>query len=363
VKPFLAGIGLTAAVLASQVAADVPASAAANTGSSPRVDPPRLLSQTGLYAAGGGTLAIDRANRPYSPQYPLWTDGARKSRWVRLPDGATIDVGDIDRWDFPVGTRFWKEFAFGGRRSRPVSCARTPRRGGPLPVTSGTMRRPMRNWRPADGLPNAAELAPGKFHSIPSVEECRACHDSARTDILGFSALQLSTDRDPNTPNVEPLRGGMVTLRTLVDEGRLAPARPDLVSAPPRIATRDARTRAVLGYLSANCGSCHNPDSSIAHLGLDLRARVAPSHAAASHDSGEAAVTRLFRRTSKWKIPHAPAGASRFVTPGTPELSAVLVRMRSRRPSSQMPPIGTVLHDREAIDLVTAWILAMRTSH
>jgi len=37
-------------------------------------------------------------------------------------------------------------------------------------------------------------------------------------------------------------------------------------------------------------------------------------------------------------------------------LSALLVRMRSRRPSTQMPPLGTVLHDREAIDLVTAWI-------
>jgi mono/diheme cytochrome c family protein len=141
----------------------------------------------------------------------------------------------------------------------------------------------------------------------------------------------------------------MLTLRTLVEEQALEPARLELVTAPPRIHAADARTRSVLGYLSTNCGSCHNVESSIANLGLLLKEPVA-SHAPDA----------LLRPTSKWQIPHAPPGASRFVTPGAPDLSALLVRMRSRRPSSQMPPLGTVLHDREAIDLVTAWIADLK---
>jgi hypothetical protein len=309
---------------------------------------PRLLSQTGLYLTGGGGLRVDPANRPFSPQYPLWSDGARKSRWVSLPDDATIDVRDVDRWDFPVGTRFWKEFAFGGRRVE----TRLLRKDGPARWTFASYV-----WNegqtdavlaPVDGTPDVEEVAPGKRHSIPSVEDCRACHDSARTEILGFTALQLSTDRDPNAPHAESLTPEMVTLRTLVDEGRLRPARPELATAPPRIASADLRTRAVLGYLSTNCGSCHNEDSSIANLGLLLKARIA-------RDADDP-VRRLMRRTSKWEIPHAPEGASSFVTAGAPDLSALLVRMRSRRPSSQMPPLGTVLHDAEAIDLVTGWI-------
>src|SRR5688500_16308576 len=76
---------------------------------------PRLLSETGLYAQPA-TLTVDPQNRPFSPQYPLWSDGAQKARWVRLPAGTAIDAADIDRWDFPVGTRFWKEFAFNGRK-------------------------------------------------------------------------------------------------------------------------------------------------------------------------------------------------------------------------------------------------------
>ena len=45
---------------------------------------PRLLSETGLYA-GEGTARIDPRNRPFSPQYPLWTDGVTKARWIFLP--------------------------------------------------------------------------------------------------------------------------------------------------------------------------------------------------------------------------------------------------------------------------------------
>jgi hypothetical protein len=36
--------------------------------------------------------------------------------------------------------------------------------------------------------------------------------------------------------------------------------------------------------------------------------------------------------------------------------SAMLVRMRSRRPSSQMPPLGSALRDDTAIDVITRWI-------
>ena len=178
---------------------------------------------------------IDPRNRSFSPQYPLWSDGAEKSRWVRLPEGATIDARNIDRWDFPAGTRFWKEFRFGGRKVE----TRFLRKNG-----DGSWTFASYAWNeaqtdailaPADGLPNVAEIAPGKFHSIPAVTDCRACHDSdgpshqastsgvastpasvvsgfSRTEILGFSALQLSTDRDPGAPHAEPLADDMVTL-------------------------------------------------------------------------------------------------------------------------------------------------------
>lgn len=323
---------------------------AASASSETTFTPPRLLSDTGLYA-DAAALAVDAANRPFAPQYPLWSDGAVKRRWVRLPDGATIDTRDVNHWDFPVGTRFWKEFAFGGRRVETRLLVKT--RPDHWEFASYAWADDQRDavLAPAAGLADVAEVAPGKWHSVPSRDECRACHDSTRTEILGFTALQLSDDRDPLAPHAEAIDARMITLRTLHDEGRLAPARPDLVAAPPRIAARDPRERAVLGYLSTNCGSCHNPKSSIASLGLNLQ------HAA-DRPAGctPAAIATTVGQPGHWVVPTAPAGTSQIVHAGQPELSALLYRASSRRPSSQMPPIGTVVADREALDLVRAWI-------
>ncbi len=325
--------------------------ASASSGEAMFAPPPRL-SDTGLYA-DADTLAVDPRNRPFTPQYPLWSDGAVKRRWVRLPDGAAIDTRDGNHWDFPVGTRFWKEFAFGGRRIETRMLVKTG--AGQWEFASYAWRDDQRDalLAPAEGLHGVAEVAPGKVHSVPSRDECRACHDSGRTEILGFTALQLSTDRDPLAPHAEPLTADMVTLRALADEGRLSPARPEWVTTPPRITARDARERAVLGYLSTNCGSCHNPKSSIASLGLFLK-----------HDLERArpctpdAIATTVNQPGHWVVPSAPEGTSRLVSPGKPDVSALLARARSRRPSSQMPPIGTVLADRAALDLLSAWIAA-----
>jgi hypothetical protein len=75
---------------------------------------PQHLSETGLYVKGSSTQ-IDPQNVAFSPQYPLWSDGTRKRRWIYLPPGATIDASKADAWEFPTGTRLWKEFALDRR--------------------------------------------------------------------------------------------------------------------------------------------------------------------------------------------------------------------------------------------------------
>ena len=110
----------------------------------------------------------------------------------------------------------------------------------------------------------------------------------------------------------------MVTLSTLQDEGLFEPARPEFVAAPPRIAAPDARTRAVLGYLSTNCGSCHNEDSSIANLGLALKAKASPVRdvggAGAGADVGVGAEVRAGQRGGRLQ----PARGSTDIKVGNP---------------------------------------------
>lgn len=309
---------------------------------------PQRLSETGLYRAG--TLDVDPRNRPFSPQYPLWTDGAHKARWIYLPPGTRIDATDVDAWVFPIGTRLWKEFAFGGRRIETRMLWRTPDGSWSYASYLWNDAQTGAALAPAEGVADVVEVAPGRRHGVPSRQDCRTCHENGSTPVLGVGALQLSTDRDPGAPHAEPLQPGMLTVGTLLDERLLDGASPDLAARPPRI-PGDPRTRSVLGYLSANCGHCHHARSPAASVRFPLR-----MPANASTADVDRTIAALVARTTKWDLPHRPPGTTAAVTPGAPDLSALFVRMRSRRPSSQMPPLGTSVPDRDAVDLVSGWI-------
>jgi hypothetical protein len=109
----------------------------------------------------------------------------------------------------------------------------------------------------------------------------------------------------------------------------------------------------VLGYLSANCGGCHNSSGEIA--------AQLPSLAYADvMADGDAIARRLIGQPSRWQAPGRPEGETLLVDPGAPQSSAILLRMRSRRPSTQMPPLGTVLQDTDAIAAIGRWIAKMK---
>lgn len=312
--------------------------------------PPALLSGTGLYA-DTAAHAVDPANRLYIPQYPLWTDGAAKSRWIRLPEGAAIDDSEIGAWRFPAGTKLWKEFSFGGRRVETRLIWKLREGSWIFATYVWNEEQTDAALAPESGIPGLAEVAPGKRHSIPSLDDCAACHGAGRSPVLGFSALQLSDDRDPLAPHGEPLLPGALTLRSLLAEGRLDPPRPELADNPPRIPASSPRERAALGYLSSNCGVCHNASGPLSRLGLVL----AHDPASASGTIPEALATAV-DAPGRFKIPGIAAGDSRLLAPGDPARSAILYRMRSRRPSSQMPPLGSVLPDDEALELIENWV-------
>ncbi len=70
----------------------------------------------GVAFAGDALEPLPANAATFTPQYPLWSDGATKRRWISLPDGTAIDGSRPAAWEFPVGTKFWKEFSASGRR-------------------------------------------------------------------------------------------------------------------------------------------------------------------------------------------------------------------------------------------------------
>lgn len=311
--------------------------------------PPPYLSATGLFKnvpAGTFSAGIES----FTPQYPLWSDGASKRRWVSLPAGSKIDASRAAAWAFPVGTRFWKEFSVAGRRVETRMIER---------LADGTWRFAAYVWNddqtdatlaPADGLPS--HTLPGdRRYPIPSEADCRACHEGAASPILGFSALQLSPDRDPLAPHGEPARKGDLDLRALIAGGRLINRPRELAKTSPRIVAPTPAGRAVLGYLHANCGHCHvDPKLTGSAVPVELQLAIDPFDAAA----GQAVIDRLLNGTSRYR----PRGAAdpRYVVPGEAASGTLLARMRSRDPRIQMPPLGSLQPDAEAIALFERWI-------
>ena len=173
--------------------------------------------------AGTGYYTLEKS--AFEPRYPLWTDGAAKRRWIHLPTGTAIDKSNPEAWEFPRGTRLWKEFALDGR----------------VVETRFLERQADGRWRYATYLWNAqgtqATLAPedgarvGRY-AVPSRNDCVTCHEGPAVPVLGYSAVQL-----------------------------------------------ESGLPAAAGYLHGNCGHCHNER---ALPGLDFELAHGPTRAAQS---------------------------------------------------------------------------------
>ena len=306
---------------------------------------PERLSQTGLYA-DVATKQLAPGVLAFSPQYPLWSDGARKQRWIALPPGTSIDASDPDAWVFPVGTRLWKEFAF-ERRIETRYLERT---------AEGWVYATYR-WSDDEGDAVLAakfgeravyRLSDGGSYDLPARSDCRACHEGNVARVLGFSALQLSGARDPGALHGEPLGPGELDLASLALRGLVRGLPASLVADPPRVAASSPAERAALGYLHGNCSNCHNTRGPLADLDFSLEVRVAPGA------PPPGALTTAGGRTARFQ----PSGAQPMprIAAGRPDASLLLHRMSRRDPISAMPPLGSRVVDREAVALVERWI-------
>jgi hypothetical protein len=295
--------------------------------------PPAILSATGLYEdLALRTLA--QGVQPFTPRWPLWSDGATKERWVFLPPGKKIDTSDMDYWVYPVGTKVWKQFSHAGK---PVETRLLHK------VAAGQWRMMAYMWRldgsDADAVPDGVSGANGTPHHIPDRETCKGCHDNMSDKLLGFSALQLSNEASP------------VNLTSLAAEGRL--------SHPPGSSLRvpgSVRAEQALGVLHANCGHCHNPASSV------YRAMLRRPIGTGGPDLWERSTNLATLETT---VGYASTVCREnvilpelsMIEPGDPARSEIVLRMRERGLGSlQMPPLGTFTVDTEGLGAVEAWI-------
>jgi hypothetical protein len=300
------------------------------------MDAPPDLRCTGLYE-DWDARRVAWGVRPFSPGTTLWSDGADKQRWIQLPAGTTVDVGDPDQWRFPVGTKVWKEFSLAGRpaETRLLHKIRDDRWLRTSYVWSADGARATRTDR-------GVASYQGTGYTIPSTSDCDKCHEGRQDRLLGFEAVGLAE---------ASARG--LTLGLLGHEQRLsAPVDAAAAQLPDGI---PAATRAALAWMHVNCGSsCHNraADSTANATGLLLKLEVA--QLAAARTQGAAALDPVRTTVGVPALTQKWTGETR-VSAGAPDRS-LLYRLATSRGSEQMPPIVSHLPDPEGTRVLRAWI-------
>jgi hypothetical protein len=291
------------------------------------------LSETGLFT-DIATKALAPDVVPFEPEFVLWSDGAIKKRWVRIPPGATIDTTDPDRWKLPVGTQLFKEFSRDGKRLETRLVERIAATGDDdADYFLGAFL-----WRDdesdADFVREGASNVRGTTHDVPSAAQCWSCHIGEPGHALGFSAFQLSHTR-PGM-NLGELRKRGIVPESLVD----------------RPAAGDTTTRAAIGWLHANCGHCHN-EKGAAWPDTDMSLRLPYGYA-------DPRTTTLYTSTVGARVRSFVGNGFTFrIAAGDPDASAVAHRLASRERATAMPPLATEIVDPEGTSRVRAWIATL----
>jgi hypothetical protein len=277
---------------------------------------PERLSQTGLYKDIRNKVLAARITE-FTPANVLWSDGADKLRWFQLPDGATIDSSDMDRWRLPIGTKLFKEFALGGKRleTRLIwRIADTGNREKDTLVGSFV-------WNDTETeavlAREGASNIRGTEHDAPDVDTCWRCHIGEPGSALGLSALQI---------------GDVSALPLSVQPG-----------------TTFVAPNPALGYLHANCGHCHNPSGGAwSDSTMVLRLSAQETNAAAT----QIVQTTVGVALTQW----VDKGYSYRIVAGDPDQSAAFFRATQRTMNVQMPPLATEKTDDAGLALLRAWI-------
>lgn len=306
----------------------------------------------GLYA-DADCVEINEGIYAFTPQYPLWSDGVAKARYVWIPPGATIDVSDPNSWVFPVGTRLWKHFETSeGERLETRVIEKTANLKG---VEGWTFETYLWNEAGNDviSVTDGVQDVLGTEHDIPAIKDCNECHSGgenqwdsslSQDDLLdlplGFGAIQLHHE------------GSETTLEDLISEGWLSGD----IDVEDAVIPGSPEAQAALGYLHANCGSCHGGAKPAKEFTMHV-----PVGLTAAADS-----PTYLHTINKATDPNKKAtGLENMptirVAPGDPENSALLWRMKQRgHDDAQMPPLATDVVDAEGVATIEAWIESLQ---
>ena len=372
------------------------------------------LSQTGCIAAApfsDSKIPLKMASIvvPYEVNSPLWSDGALKTRGMRLPMGGKIHVKDCaknpdeckvndingnccaptaddGKWVFPAGTVMVKNFMFADL-SRPSGYKLVETRLFVHLAAPEDLEGVMTEWigygyRWDDNQTDATLVGTlgtnddgsdtnvsATFNvkptqqitwNYPSRNDCITCHTSITPSTMPVSGYTIG----PETAQMNRTLAGdtmnQIDKLTALGVFETAPTKPyktalvtpyavqnpGQVGLSPATGTTEQQARS---YLHANCSFCHRPDGKFS--AFDVR-----------YDVPFASTNLLCTQPGKGDL--GVSGAELLV-PTNPMSSLIWLRMDAPKgdgTTGRMPEIGSAVLDTQGTDLIKQWITSITTA-
>ena len=308
---------------------------------------PATLAESGIFS-DLNSLQPNPGIFGYDVNLPFWSDGALKSRWFSIPDlQKKIQFSPEGNWTFPVGATWIKHFDLETRKGDRTSTKRVETRV----LVNGTKGYYGLTYKWDDSGSNAIlvpENGDRKDFQVtdetgthtqtwifPSRSECMSCHTPLSGLALGFNTSQLNRARSYGQQTTNQIGA-------LSQAGFFENAPQDLIGLRTLASVSDesvSRTYRVKSYLAANCVYCHQPGGS----------------ALSSWDARLLTPLSLANIINGKLANNSGDPNNKVIVPGDTTHSSLLQRMSVRGPN-QMPPLGSTVIDREAANLLTAWI-------
>jgi uncharacterized repeat protein (TIGR03806 family) len=318
--------------------------------------PKMNLSEYGFFAGNMAEQKPVDGIIPYTLNTPLFSDYAEKLRFVKIPEGRTVDYNATEVLAFPVGTTIIKTFYY-------PNDFRDVAKGRRLMETRLLIHEET-GWKALEYVWNDEQTeavlevagdtkevsyvySDGKKrtqqYSIPNLNQCKGCHNrEEKMTPIGPSVRQLNGDFTYQSGTENQLKywqkaGLLNNMPDLKDCPKLA------VWNKPETGTLAERSRA---WLDINCAHCHNPKGPAMTSGLNL----------SIHETNPTAMG--FNKT--------PVAAGRGsgnrdydIVKGNPDKSILIYRMESTDPGIMMPEVGRKTTHKEGVELVRSWIKSL----
>jgi len=294
----------------------------------------------------------------YEVNSPLWSDGADKGRYMRIPEGKKVHVtnckleatttcktdpftGLDGHWNFPIGTVLMKGFGIENTMLETRLLLKYDDQNWASYSYRWNQEQTEATINPDARTPNVVFTTPSGSvtWNYPSRGDCTQCHTSFAGETLGPETSQLNRIVADNGASVNQL--DKLEKLGILDAPLSRPFLSAYVNPTSATGTLTERARS---YLHANCGFCHRPDGP--EPAIDFRYGVSLKNMGICNvlpSKGDLGVTGAL-----------------LLYPGHPEKSAIPLRMRTLT-RARMPPLASLKIDDAGVAAVEAWIKSVTT--